>query len=135
MFLQPKKFKFKKVKKGKLSRMDFKANKLRFGSYGLKAVESGIIRSRQIEAARQAISRKIRKKGKVWIRIFPDLPVTARSNESRMGKGKGAVSHWVARVKRGTVLFEIECNDNSLVSNAFRTGSAKLPIKTKYFTR
>lgn len=133
MFLQPKKFKHKKIKKGKLSRMDFKANKLKFGSYGLKAIESGLVRSRQIEAARQAISRKIRKKGKVWIRIFPDLPVTSKPNESRMGKGKGAVSHWVARVKKGTVIFEIECNDNLLVTNALRTGSAKLPIRTKYF--
>lgn len=103
MFLQPKKTKYKKTKKGKLRKLEFKTSKLQFGVVGLKAVNSGIISARQIEASRQAISRKIKKKGKIWIRIFPDMPITAKSVSSRMGKGKGALSHWGARVKGGTV--------------------------------
>jgi large subunit ribosomal protein L16 len=129
--MQPKKINYKKIKKGKLSRMDFKANKLSFGEAGLKAAESGVIRSKQLEAARQAISRKIRKKGKVWIRVFPDLPVTAKPSESRMGGGKGATSHWVARVKTGTIIFELICSDSTVVDVALKTGGAKLPVKTK----
>jgi large subunit ribosomal protein L16 len=134
MFLQPKKTKYKKVKKGKLNKFEFKANKLKFGTIGLKAVNSALISARQIEASRQAISRKIKKKGKIWIRIFPDLQVTAKSIASRMGKGKGALSHWVARVKGGSVLFEIcGVKDQKIVKNALKTGGAKLPIKTKIF--
>jgi large subunit ribosomal protein L16 len=127
----PRQTKYKKTKKGKL---EFKANKLTFGNVGLKAAESGIISSKQIEAARQAIVRKIKRKGKVWIKIFPDLPITSKPTGIRMGKGKGAVSHWGARVRGGTVLFEI-CGINfSTVFLALRTGGAKLPIKTKIFT-
>jgi len=132
MFLQPKKTKYKKTKKGKLRKLEFKTSKLQFGVVGLKAVNSGIISARQIEASRQAISRKIKKKGKIWIRIFPDMPITAKSVSSRMGKGKGALSHWGARVKGGTVLFEMcGINDPKIIKNALRTGSAKLPLKTK----
>ena len=135
MFLQPKKTQYKKIKKGKLKKLDFKKNKLRFGTIGLKAVNSSTVSARQIEASRQAISRKIKKKGKLWIRIFPDLPITAKSLASRMGKGKGSVSHWVARIKSGSVIFEIcGVKDLKIVKNALRTGGAKLPLKTKIFS-
>ena len=107
MFLQPKKTKYKKTKKGKLNKLEFRTNKLKFGTIGLKAVNSATISARQIESARQAISRKIKKKGKLWVRIFPDVPITAKSIASRMGKGKGALSHWAAKVKGGSVLIEI----------------------------
>ena len=134
MFLQPKKTKYKKIKKGKLNKLEFKSNKLIFGTIGLKAVNSAIISARQIEAARQAISRKIKKKGKLWIRIFPDLPITTKPLASRMGKGKGSLSHWGVKVKGGSVLFEIcGIKDQKIIETAFRTGSAKLPLKTKIF--
>jgi large subunit ribosomal protein L16 len=130
----PKKIKFKKTKKGVLRKLEFKSNRLIFGTIGLKAAESGIINSRQIESARQAITRKIKRKGKIWIRIFPYLPITAKSTGIRMGKGKGQISHWGARVRGGTVLFET-CGVNfSTVFAALKTGGAKLPIKTKIFT-
>jgi large subunit ribosomal protein L16 len=97
-------------------------------------MESGILSSKQIEAARQAIARKIKRKGKLWIRIFPDLPITAKSTGVRMGKGKGQFSHWGARVRGGTVLFEV-CGVNSLtVYSALKTGGAKLPVKTTIFS-
>lgn len=129
----PRQLKFKKTKKGKLKKLEFKANQLVFGSIGLKAEESGIISYKQIEAARQAITRKIKRKGKVWIRIFPDLPITSKPTGVRMGKGKGQFSHWGARVRGGTTLFEI-CGVNFLTAKtALHTGGAKLPIKTKIF--
>lgn len=132
MFLQPKKTKYKKTRKGKLRKLEFKVNQLKFGTVGLKAVNSGIISARQIEASRQAISRKIKKKGKIWIRVYPDLPITAKPISSRMGKGKGSVSHWGARVKGGCMLFEIcGVKDPKVIENALRTGSAKLPLKTR----
>lgn len=132
MFLQPKKLKYKKTKKGKLKKLEFKSNNLKFGTIGLKAENSTVITSRQIEAARQAITRKIKKKGKVWIRIFPDLPVTAKPISSRMGKGKGTVSHWAARVRGGSILFEIcGVKDLRVVLAALKTGAAKLPLKTR----
>lgn len=132
MFLQPKKIKYQKTKKGKIRKLEFKTNKLKFGTIGLKAVNSAIITARQIEATRQAISRKIKKKGKIWIRIFPDLPITAKPISTRMGKGKGSLSHWGVRVKSGTVLFEIcGIKDFKIVKSALKTGSAKLPLKTK----
>jgi large subunit ribosomal protein L16 len=133
MFLQPKKIKYKKVRKGRLSRLEFKANKLRFGEIGLKAQISGTISARQIEAARRAITRKIKRKGKVWICIFPDLPITAKPSESRMGKGKGAVSFWAARVRGGTTLFEICGVPTHIAIEALKAGSTKLPIKTRIF--
>lgn len=134
MYNGPRQTKFKKTKKGKLVKLEFKSNSLKFGTIGLKAAESGIISYKQIEAARQAIVRKIKRKGKVWIRIFPDLPITSKPTGIRMGKGKGQIDHWGARVRGGTVLFEIcGVNSNSALA-AFRTGGAKLPIKTKIFT-
>jgi len=131
MFTGPKKFKYRKVKKGKLSKYTFKSNKLIYGTFGVKAAESGVLHPRQIEAARQAISRKTKRKAKVWVRIFPDLPITSKSTGVRMGKGKGQFSHWGCRVKGGTVLFEVcGVNLNNML-DALKTGGAKLPIKTK----
>ena len=131
MFLQPKKTKYKKIKKGNKLKFNFKNNKLKFGDIGLLSIESGIITARQIESARQIINRKIKRKGKVWIRVFPNLPVTSKPTEVRMGKGKGNVSHWCVKVASGTMLFEI-CNDNSYDSiKALKSGNYKLPIKTK----
>lgn len=133
MFNGPKKVKYKKTKKGKLVKLEFKSNNLKFGTVGLKAAESGIINSRQIEAARQAIVRRLKRKGKIWIRIFPYLPITSKPTGVRMGKGKGQISYWGARVRGGTTLFEI-CGVNfSTVFAALQTGGAKLPIKTKIF--
>ena len=134
MFTGPKQIKYKKTKKGKLSRLEFKTNYLKFGTVGLKAAESGIINARQIEASRQAIVRKMKRKGKVWIKIFPDLPITSKPTGVRMGKGKGQFSHWAARVRGGTVLFEICGLNFNTVFSALKTGGAKLPIKTKIFT-
>lgn len=133
MFNGPKQIKYKKTKKGKLKKFEFKANKLNFGIIGLKAAESGIINPRQIEAARQAITRKTKRKIKLWVRIFPDLPITSKSTGVRMGKGKGQFSHWGARVRKGTVIFEI-CGINlKLIISALKTGGAKLPVQTKIF--
>ena len=133
MFNGPKYIKFKKTKKGNLKKLEFKANKLQFGTIGLKAAESGIISAKQIETARQAITRKIKRKGKVWIRIFPYLPITSKPTGIRMGKGKGNFSHWGSRVKSGNVLFEICGINPDNIIKALKTGGAKLPIKTKIF--
>jgi large subunit ribosomal protein L16 len=133
MFLQPNRIKYKKVKKGKLSKLEFKSNTLKFGEIGLKAKISGVISARQIESARRVIVRKMKKKGKIWIRIFPDLPITAKPTESRMGKGKGTVSHWVSRVRSGTVLFEICGIPKHIAKEALKSGSSKLSINTCVF--
>lgn len=129
----PKQTKYKKYHKGKLSKFEYKSNNLIFGEVGLKAIESGTINFKQIEAARQAITRKIKRKGRVWIRIFPNLPVTKKSTGSRMGKGKGSVSYWVAKVRCGSVLFEV-CGINlRSILDGLKTGGAKLPVRTKIF--
>lgn len=133
MFLQPKKTKYKKIKKGKLKKFEFKANTIKFGELGLKVQIAGLITIQQIEAARRIIIRKIRRKGKIWICIFPDLPVTSKSTESRMGKGKGSFSYWATRVQGGTTLFEICGIPKHIAIEALRAGSRKLPIKTKIF--
>jgi len=133
MFLQPRKTKYKKTRKGRLKKLEFKSNSIRFGELGLKARVSGMISAHQIEAARRTIARKIKRKGKVWIRIFPDLPITSKPTESRMGKGKGAVSYWVARVRGGTTLFEICGIPKHIAIEALKAGSKKLPVKTKIF--
>ncbi len=130
MLLQPKKTKYKKIQKGKLSKLTFRLNKLRFGSLGLKATKSGTISSRQIEAARQAIVRKLSRKGKLWIRIFPTVPITTKPTEIRMGKGKGTFSHWSVKVSAGTILFEVYGVPRNLAVTAFKTGGAKLSVKT-----
>jgi large subunit ribosomal protein L16 len=133
MFLQPRKTKYKKTRKGRLKKLEFKANTIRFGEFGLKSQVAGVISARQIEAARRTIARKIKRKGKIWICIFPDLPITAKPTESRMGKGKGAVSHWVARIRGGTTLFEVCGIPKHIATEALRAGSKKLPVKTKIF--
>lgn len=130
MLLQPKKTKYKKIQKGKLSQFAFRSNKLKFGNIGLKAAKAGTISSRQIEAARQAIVRKLNRKGKLWIRVFPSIPITAKPIEVRMGKGKGALSHWGVKVSAGTVLFEICGIARNIAITAFKTGGAKLPVRT-----
>jgi large subunit ribosomal protein L16 len=131
--LFPKKLKYKKIKKGKLKKYDYKSNFLKFGTVGLKAVNSGLITSKQIEAARQTITKKIKRKGKMWIRIFPDQPITRKPIEVRMGRGKGVFSHWCAKIKGGSIIFEI-CGINIKTAiKAFKTGGAKLPIKTIIF--
>lgn len=133
MFLQPKKTKYKKTRKGKLKKLEFKASTIRFGEFGLKAQVAGLITARQIESARRTIARKIKRKGKIWICIFPDLPITAKPTESRMGKGKGSVSYWVARVRGGTTLFEVCGIPKHIAMEALRAGGKKLPVKTKIF--
>lgn len=133
MFNAPQKIKFKKTRKGKLRKLEYKATNLTFGTVGLKAKEAGILNAKQIEAARQSIARKTKRKAKIWIKIFPDLPITSKPTGVRMGKGKGQVSHWGARVRGGTLLFEV-CGANiKIIVNALKTASAKLPIKTKIF--
>jgi len=130
MQLIPKKTKHRKVQKSRLLKFTYRSDKLRFGSVGLKATQSGTISSRQIEAARQAIVRKTNRKGKLWIRIFPSLPITVKPIEVRMGKGKGTVSHWCAKIKAGMILFETHGIPHNAAILAFKTGGAKLPIKT-----
>ena len=134
MFLQPNRSKYKKSHKGKLKRFEWKKNKLNFGTIGLKSIESGTISAKQLEAARQAITRKTTRKGKLWIRVFPDLPISSKPIETRMGKGKGPIKYWAARAKSGTVLFELSGIPQKIAHTAFKTGGAKLPIKTKIFT-
>ena len=134
MLLQPKKTKYRKTQKGKLTKLNHRSSQLNFGSIGLKAAQSGSISARQIEAARQAIARKISRKGRLWIRIFPSLPITAKPTETRMGKGKGPVSHWSAKVSAGTILFEIYGVPQNTAITAFKTGGAKLPIRTIVLT-
>ena len=104
--------------------------KLKFGNVGLKAKKSGILTARQLESARQAINRKINRKGKLWIRIYPDLPVTSKPSESRMGKGKGVVSHWVTKIKAGQFIFEMCGIPKNIALMAFNSGKSKLPFKT-----
>mmetsp|Transcript_196 Transcript_196/g.471 ORF Transcript_196/g.471 Transcript_196/m.471 type:complete len:135 (+) Transcript_196:2038-2442(+) len=131
MKLQPKKTKYLKIKKGKLTKFEYKSTTIKFGTIGLKATESGFLSAKQLEAARQAIVRKTQRKGKLWIRVFPHIPITKKSSEARMGKGKGSVSHWSAKVKGGTMLFELCGINYKTALSAFKTGGAKLCIKTK----
>lgn len=133
MFLQPKRSKYKKVRKGKLKKFNFKSNQLKFGTIGLKTTESGVITARQLESARQAISRKSQRKGKLWIRIFPNYPITKKPTEVRMGKGKGSVNYWASKISGGTVLFELCGVSLRIAMSAFKTGGAKLPVKTLIF--
>lgn len=133
MFNGPKKpLKFKKTRKGKLISLAFK-NNLTFGIVGLKATQAGMLTSRQLEAARQSITRKTKRKAKIWIKIFPHLPITSKSTGARMGGGTGSLSHWSARVRGGTVLFEVCGANSNILINALNTAKAKLPIKTKIF--
>ena len=129
--LAPRKIKYRKIQKGRMRGMAYTGDYVSFGSFGLKAMESGWITSRQIEAARIAISRKVRKVGRMWIRIFPDKSITKKPAETRMGKGKGTPEYWVAVVKPGRILFEIEGLNEKEAEETFKLCSYKLPIKTK----
>ena len=133
--LQPKRTKFRKQFKGRIHGVATGGASLSFGSYGLKAVEPERVTARQIEAARRAITRYMKRQGRVWIRIFPDVPVTSKPTEVRMGKGKGAVDYWAARVKPGRVVFEIDGVNEEVALKALRLGAAKLPIKTRFVQR
>ena len=133
--LAPRKIKYRKIQKGRRRGMANSGNYVAFGTYGLKAMEAGWITSRQIEAARITISRRVRKFGRMWIRIFPDKSITKKPAETRMGKGKGAPEYWVAVVKPGRILFEIEGLDQKETEEAFRQCSYKLPLKTKTVSR
>jgi|TARA_A200000159_G_C7319245_1_gene338074 large subunit ribosomal protein L16 len=133
--LEPKKVKFRRVHRGNRRGMSMRGNFVTFGSYGLKAIEPGWVTARQIESSRIVISRIVRKIGKMWIRIFPDKPVTARPAETRMGKGKGSLDHWVALVKPGRILFEIDGVTKEEAVQAFRDAGHKLPMKTKLVER
>ena len=133
--LEPKKVKFRRVHRGNRRGMSMRGNFVSFGSYGLKAIEPGWVTARQIESSRIVISRVVRKIGKMWIRIFPDKPVTARPAETRMGKGKGSLDHWVALVKPGRILFEIDGVSKEEAVQAFRDAGHKLPMKTKLVER
>lgn len=132
--LMPKKIKFRKHQRGRMKGKANRGAKISFGEYGLKALEPGWITSQQIEAGRIAITRHIKRGGKVWIRIFPDKPVTEKPAETRMGKGKGAPEYWVAVVKPGRILFEVEGVSEELAKEAIIRASHKLPIKTKFVT-
>lgn len=129
--LMPKRTKFRKVQRGRMSGVAKRGTSVAFGEYGLRALEAGKISSRQIEAARVAITRKVKRGGKLWIRIFPDFPFTKKPAETRMGKGKGNPEGFVARVKPGRILFEIAGVDIELAKQALENAQHKLPIKTK----
>ncbi len=133
--LQPKRTKFRKQHKGRISGKAKGGSTLTFGAYGLKAMEPDRINSRQIEAARRAITRHMKRAGRVWIRIFPDLPVSAKPTEVRMGKGKGSIDYWAARVKPGRVMFEIDGVSEEVAREALRLGGRKLSIKTRFIQR
>ena len=133
--LEPKKTKFRRHHRGNRRGMAMRGNHVAFGSYGLKALEGGWITSRQIESSRITIARAVRKIGKMWIRIFPDKPITKKPAETRMGKGKGAPEYWVAVVKPGRILFEVEGVSKEIAEEAFYAASSKLPIKTKVVER
>ncbi len=133
--LQPKRVKYRKIQRGRRRGTAHSGNKVDFGEFGLQAMEAHWITSRQIEAARRAIVHHVKRGGKIWIRVFPDKPVTSRPPETRMGKGKGAVDHWVAVVKPGRVLFEIAGIREDMAKEALRLASHKLPIKTQIITK
>ncbi|MXW55755.1 MAG: 50S ribosomal protein L16 [Gemmatimonadales bacterium] len=133
--LQPKRIKYRKQQKGRMRGAAHRGNKVSFGDYALQAVEPGWITNRQIEAARVAMTRHIKRGGKVWIRIFPDKPLTQKPAETRMGKGKGNPEYWDAPVKPGRVMFELEGVDIELARRAMQLASAKLPVKTRFLER
>ncbi|MFC4271053.1 50S ribosomal protein L16 [Sneathiella chungangensis] len=133
--LQPKRTKFRKAHKGRLKGVATSGTTLNFGAYGLKAVEPGRITARQIEATRRAVTRHIKRAGRVWIRIFPDVPVSKKPTEVRMGKGKGSPEYWMVRVQPGKIMFELDGVPLEIAREAFERGSAKLPIKTRFVTR
>jgi len=133
--LMPKKVKFRKQQRGRMRGKAWKGHTVDFGDYGLKTLEAGWLTDRQIEAGRVAITRFIKRSGRVWIRIFPDKPVTKKPQETRMGKGKGAPEYWVAVVKPGRVLYEMEGVSEEVAREALRLAGHKLPLRTKFATR
>lgn len=133
--MMPKKVKFRKQQRGRMAGKAWRGSSVAFGDYGLKALSCGWITDRQIEAARVAMTRSIKRGGKVWIRLFPDKPITKKPAETRMGKGKGAPEQWVAVVRPGKVLFEMEGVSPEVAMSAMRLAAQKLPIKTKIVTR
>ncbi|MCB1918739.1 MAG: 50S ribosomal protein L16 [Candidatus Competibacteraceae bacterium] len=133
--LQPKRTKFRKQRKGRNRGFATSGAEVSFGEYGLKAITRGLLTARQIEAARRAINRYIKRGGKVWIRIFPDKPITKKPLEVRMGSGKGNVEYWVAKVKPGCVLYEVEGVSELVAREAFRLAAAKLPVQTAFVSR
>lgn len=133
--LAPKKTKYRKAFKGRVHGMAKGGTDLNFGSYGLKALEPARITARQIEAARRAITRHMRRVGRVWIRVFPDVPVSQKPAEVRMGSGKGSPEYWMCRIKPGRILFELDGVSSELAAEAFELASAKLPLSTRFVTR
>ncbi len=133
--LMPKRTKYRKMFKGKRRGIAYRGSTISFGDYGLQALDCGWINSRQIEATRVAITRRMKRQGQVWIRVFPDKPITLKPAETRMGKGKGAPEYWVAVVKPGRILFEINGVDLALAKEALHLGAAKLPFKTRIISR
>lgn len=133
--LSPKRLKFHKQHKGRIHGLAKGGSELSFGLYGLKALTPERVTARQIEAARRAITREMKRAGKLWIRIFPDVPVSDKPAEVRMGKGKGAIEFWVARVKPGRIMFEIDGVSEEIARSAFALGAAKLPVKSKFIKR
>lgn len=133
--LQPKRTKFRKVQKGRNRGLANRGSKVSFGEYALKATSRGRVTARQIEAARRAMTRHVKRGGKIWIRVFPDKPITEKPLEVRMGKGKGNVEYWVAQVKPGKVLYEIEGVSEELAREAFELAACKLPVRTNFVKR
>ncbi len=133
--LQPKRTKYRKVQKGRNRGLATTGNKVSFGEYGLKAVGRGRLTARQIEAARRAMTRHIKRGGKIWIRVFPDKPITKKPLEVRQGKGKGNVEYWVAQIQPGRMLYEMEGVAEDVARQAFKLAAAKLPFKTTFVTR
>ncbi|MBW1704642.1 MAG: 50S ribosomal protein L16 [Deltaproteobacteria bacterium] len=133
--LSPKKVKYRKKQKGRTKGKAFRGSSLEFGDYGLQAIECGHMSAQQIEAARIAVTRHVKRGGKIWIRIFPDKPVGKKPAETRMGKGKGAPDGWVAVVKPGRILYEIEGVEENVAGEAFRLAGHKLPFATRFVTR
>ena len=133
--LQPKKTRFRKQFKGRISGAAKGGFELNFGQYGLKAVEPERVTARQIEAARRAITREMKRQGRVWIRVFPDVPVSSKPTEVRMGSGKGAPDYWAARVHPGRIMFEVDGVAEDIAKEALRLGAAKLPIRTRVVQR
>ena len=133
--LQPKRTKYRKQQKGRIKGIANRGSKINFGSYALKSMDPGRITNRQIEAARIALTRHMKREGKVWIRIFPDKPITKKPQEVRMGKGKGALDHYVAVVKPGTIMFEIDGVSEEIAREALRLAAQKMPVLTKFVVR
>ena len=133
--LSPKRTKFRKYQKGKIGGIKPNTNQLQFGRYGIKTIEPGLIKAKTIEAVRRVMTRKFKRTGQIWIRIFPDKTVTARAAESRMGSGKGAVDYWVAVVKPGTMIFEVKGVPEEVARAALNLAAYKLPIKTKFIIK